>query len=150
MKNAKDTITSDWISLISGMVLALAVFSLALLQIILLFSEGGDAQATSRGGLVLSLLSVFAYALAEITLYPKAARKTTFALSYFMSFALLAALFFHFVTTADFTYIFNKDEEATRSLLLSEGFCLCAANVVALLTRIAWEIVRYVKTLLRV
>jgi hypothetical protein len=149
MEAAKDNTLHPSVSLFSGILLALFVFSLALMQVILLFGEGRNIASTSQGGLILSILSVVAYATGEITLFPRARRKTLFALSYFMTFSLLAMLFFHFVTTADFTFLFSADGETARSLLLSEGFRLCSFNAVALLVRIAVEIARYVKSVLR-
>jgi hypothetical protein len=149
MEAAKDNALHPSVSLFSGILLALFVFSIALMQVILLFGEGRNIASASQGGLILSILSVVAYAMGEITLFPRARRKTLFALSYFMTFALLAILFFHFVTTADFTFLFSADGETARSLLLSEGFRLCSFNAVALLVRIAVEIVRYIKSVLR-
>ena len=149
MEAAKDNTLHPSVSLFSGILLALFVFSLALMQVILLFGEGRNITSTSQGGLILSILSVVAYATGEITLFPRARRKTLFALSYFMTFSLLAMLFFHFVTTADFTFLFSADGETARSLLLSEGFRLCSFNAVALLVRIAVEIARYAKSVLR-
>ena len=102
MEAAKDNTLHPSVSLFSGILLALFVFSLALMQVILLFGEGRNITSTSQGGLILSILSVVAYATGEITLFPRARRKTLFALSYFMTFSLLAMLFFHFVTTCKF------------------------------------------------
>jgi|GEM_PF-7089788 len=149
METVKDRPLHPSISIFSGILLALFVFSLTLMQVILLFGEGGNVAAASQGGLILSVLSVLVYAIAEISLYEKAAVKTVFALSYFMTFALLAALFFHFVMTTDFSYLFTEDGETAKELLLADGFRLCTANAIALLVRIAIEITRYVKSLLR-
>ena len=148
MEAAKDNTLHPSVSLFSGILLALFVFSLALMQVILLFGEGESVTSASQGGLILSILSVVAYAMGEITLFPRARRKTLFALSYFMTFALLAIPFFHFVATADFTFLFSANGETARSLLLSVGFRLCSFNAVALLVRITVEIVRYAKSVL--
>jgi len=149
MEAAKDNALHPSVSLFSGILLALFVFSLALMQVILLFGEGESVTSASQGGLILSVLSVVAYGIGEILLFPKARRKSVFALSYFMTFALLAIPFFHFITTADFIFLFSVNGETARSLMLSEGFRLCSFNAVALLIRIAVEIVRYVKSVLR-
>lgn len=149
MKPTKEEILRPHTAVVCGILLPLFVFTLALMQIIFLFGERGDEAATSTGGVILTVLSVLAYVIGELFLYPQSEKKSLFALSYFTTFALLAAISFHFITTGDFTYTFCQNGDTARTLLLSECFRLCAANAFALILRIGLEIARYIKALFR-
>ncbi len=133
--------------LFSGILLALAVFALALLQVILLFGEGQDPVAASRAGWALALLSAGSYALGELFFFPRTPHKSLFALAYYLTFALMAALAFAYLTGADLTLAFDGNGDAARTILLTECFRLCAVNATMLVVRIALEFVRYIRSI---
>ncbi|MBE6622308.1 MAG: hypothetical protein E7630_05100 [Ruminococcaceae bacterium] len=147
MKTEKNRQIPPYALIFSGVFLTLLVFSLALMLVILLFSESGDVTAAARGGLVLALLSAVAYAIAEVTVYPRTDRKALFSLSYFLAFALLSAVAFRLIAVSDLSYSFNVDGEVARDLLTASCFHLCATHAAALLIRLGAEIVRYCKSL---
>ena len=132
-----------------GLFLALAVFSLAFGTVILFFGEFESLDLALRGGTILALLSAAGYGVAEAFVYPRAKKKSLLAISYFLTFAVLAALIFRFTASSHLFGAFRGQEETARSLLRVICSRLCAANAAALFLRILAEIVRYVKSFLR-
>ena len=132
--------------ILTGIVLSLFVFSVALMQTIVLYGEKQTAHSAVTAALILSLLGIVIYAALEIVFQKKYPRSPLFSLTYFLCFAILAAAFFRFVTTADLATVFDcgKADEA-MTVLLAVSFRLCAVNAIAMLLRIGIEIVLFIR-----
>ncbi len=137
------------ISIAVGILLPLSVYSLALFWVIIGLGEFHNLAATARSGIFLACLSTIVYGMAEFILYPKTSIKSLFAISYFLSFSILTALFYIFTASSPLFGAFLGEEESARALLRLIGSRLCAFQALALLIRIGVEIVRYLTSFRR-
>lgn len=135
--------------LIPGVLLPFFLFSFVFMQTILLYGEQQNATAAVNATWIPACIALLIYTVLEFVFLKKHPHSVLFSLSYFMSFALLAALFFHFVTTANLTVIFDRTAVEAKSVLLTVSFRLCAIHAAALLLRIGYEIYCYVRHLSR-
>ncbi|MBE6636343.1 MAG: hypothetical protein E7618_00895 [Ruminococcaceae bacterium] len=142
----KKTLSLPLAPILTGILLALLVFSVALMQTILLYGERKTSDSAITAALILACLGILIYAAIEWFFQTRYPRSALFSLTYFLCFAILAAVFFSFVTTADLATVFdggNADE--AMAVLLAVSFRLCVVNAVAMLLRIGMEIVIFIR-----
>ncbi len=145
-----DKTASPLLSIIlSGAVAALFSFSLPMSAVLIFFVQLGSPFIT-RIVISLSVVLTLIFSLIlDIKYYRSDDRKSAYPIAYFLSCIVFAAAAFLFTDNFDFVSAYGISGASVRSFFMLAYFTVCAVNSAALLFRIVFEFITYIKSVKR-